>query len=228
MKLFIPTCDSHQWVLNITIPLLRKYVTDEGYILGFNKEQDFEGFEFISLYTEQDPSIWSMYLHSYLATLPDKHIIFWLDDFFPLSPLNKAVFNPTIAKMEEDNTIGRYEFGKSSRLSTLDGQNGNIITYSQSSGYRVSCQPSVWRLDYLCKFLKEPATPWLFELKGSQKAKADMNKIIITDPQAINYNIMGGLSSQWENQLSISELKGEDLELAESVAKEYKHTLIRI
>ena len=92
--IFIPICDQNLWILKIYAHLFKKFwgVEQPVVVLGFAKP-DFQlpkNFTFVSLAEKQEggASKWTRYLYDYFSSIEDEHVIFTLEDFFPIQKPN--------------------------------------------------------------------------------------------------------------------------------------------
>ena len=133
-----------------------------------------------------------------------------LDDFF-IKGLNYHIFDWVM----QNEKFSRYELGVPSRFSymqTIRRKSGfDLWEYAQNSTYRISCQPSIWKREYLLYFLKLPHNPWKFEIMQNKLSVNDSARIIATNPRCLDYITSSALSRNWQNQININGMEGNDL-----------------
>tara|TARA_Y100000592_G_scaffold30536_2_gene48619 strand:+ start:24128 stop:25903 length:1776 start_codon:yes stop_codon:yes gene_type:complete len=207
--IFIPICDQNLWILKIYSHLFKKFWGDEQpvVVLGFGKP-DFElpkNFTFVSLAEKQEggASKWTRYLYNYFSSIEDEHVIFTLEDFFPIQKPNIEVLN-SLYSFAKKHDIGRCDITWDSYVNIFD--KNNIATRSKSykvlaknddfvildipknAPYRISTQPSIWQRQYLLNFLNNDWSPWDFEIRGThESSKSDKKIIAIADSTFVNY-----------------------------------------
>ena len=175
--IYIPICDANLWILKIYTYLFNKYWGNyKVVILGFSKPA-FElpaNFEFVSLAEQQigGSNSWSKYLHDYFKSIPDKNIIFSLEDFLPVASPNLETINLILDLFNKDKSIGRFDLTwdlfTNCGFTQYSNVNGINVVSIPSSVYRISCQPAIWDREYLVKILSNTSDPWNFEVYGSE------------------------------------------------------------
>jgi hypothetical protein len=114
---------------------------------------------------------WASGVQSMLDRLGSEHVALFLEDFLILKPVDGV----TIANFLD---IARRERVASIRLSPLPPPSKlpsrAVPTHPQlgivepGTGYRVSVQPAIWRVDALRRYLVPGFSPWQFEEIGSR------------------------------------------------------------
>lgn len=212
---YIRTCDKSAWILQTTSYLLNKYW---GYhqrfvILGF-AQPGFDlpdNFEFVSMGTDPgNANNWSSPMHQYFKSIDDDYVILSQDDFLPLDQKDDQVFFYLLGHLKKDTTIGRLNLGfgpslRTERYNVIETFEGwELYQLNQTAPYRVTTQTSVWRKDYLLKFLEGQINPWQFELQGSQKAINDGTRILGTRGRfAFRWSGHSALSNRWPGKVNI-------------------------
>jgi len=217
-NIYIITCDKTNWILNITIPLLEKYWTRSKFvnILGFLKPEIVlpENYNFISMKPKQiSIDDWANDIYNIIINDKNNYIIFMLDDFLPLDYINSDILELFYSKMREDKNIVRCAIGSDMQflphLVIENKDEYDIIELCQSSPYRITTQPSIWKKEYLLQYLKQSKSPWHFETAVSP---ADGNKMISTI-RKYAYCCMceSAISGRYPNKFNILGMKFEDL-----------------
>jgi len=135
-----------------------------------------------------------------------------MDDMFPASTFDYHIFDRIMQIMKVEKDIGRYELGQGhnwhGKTQTIVGcPDWSLYEYGADSEYRISCMPSVWRKEYLLKYLDNDWTPWQFEVEGSKIAKSDGYRVVATKGRyalKCNHTVSSG---RYPNLLNISELE---------------------
>ena len=185
-SIYIITCDKTNWVLNITIPLLEKYwdIEKNVKILGFAQPNIKlpSDYEFISMQLKQESiDNWAYDIYSVMKNDPNEYIIFMLDDFLPLDYVDSEMLRIYFNKMNQDRKVVRCALGSDMQFLPHDiverHEEYDIIELKQISLYRITTQPSIWRKEYILKYLEKSKNPWHFETAISP---ADGNRMIST------------------------------------------------
>jgi hypothetical protein len=132
------------------------------------------------------------------ASNPSNSIVLFLDDHLLLDRVVRSVSMP--------KELERLELGKrTSNHKTCIDANRTFLSYSNSTPYKVSCQPSIWRTEALIRELRRVnGSPWDFESKGVCTAGIIKEPIVkIADESA--------LSKRWQG-VNLRGMKKEDIE----------------
>jgi hypothetical protein len=217
-NIYIITCDKTNWVLKITVPLLEKYWTREKTvkILGFNDPGIMlpDDYKFISMKPKQlSIDDWAKDIHSVMVNDPNKYVIMMLDDFLPLDHVNPEIFDLYYSLLESDINVVRCPLGSDLQFlpHTVIERKAeyDIIEQKQTSSYRITTQPSIWRKEYLLKYLRQSKSPWHFETAASP---ADGKRMISTI-RKYAYCCMceSAISGRYPGKFNVLGMKFEDL-----------------
>ena len=235
MKIYIPTCDRHMFVIKAFSHFFNKYWGDdfEVKILGFSKP-DFElpdNFEFISMADEQVGGAkgWSNYLIEFFNSIDDENFIFGIDDFCVVRPFDRELFKELLKICAKDNKIGRIDLQPSLQyarspndVSTYkEFDNFDIIELNQRSTnqfiYRITGQFSIWNREYFLKYLKPNWSPHDWELQGGQMAEGDGHKILGTRNRHCVKKVELVSDGQYPNKINIKGMRKEDIEKVKEI-----------
>lgn len=189
LPIYISTCNEYLKVLRITLWLFKEYWPGfNGHqvkILGYDKpDYSFpHNVEFVSMGQQiGGPAMWSTDLRNVFEKAEDT-FIYMMDDMFINKRVDEnlvatltdlAMSNPEVVRASLVNDPGPF-----STATNFCIKNGyDIVQLSQTANYRNSTQPSIWKKEYLLKFMKPGLTPWKFEIDGMEQAKND-GKIVI-------------------------------------------------
>ena len=203
-------CQENLWVLKICSYLFEKYWPKEQKIvvMGFSPPPFAlpENFSFVSLSDKQEGGAknWTKYIYNYIKTIKDEYVIFSLEDFFPIQEPNFDVLQCLFEKLKKDKEIGRCDLTWDSFVNIFDKNNSatkrktykileknkdfKILQIPPEAPYRISTQPSIWKKDFLLKFLNNDWSPWDFEVRGSSISGRYSEKIIaVADSSYLNF-----------------------------------------
>jgi len=131
----------------------------------------------------------------------EEKIILALDDFLVIDKFNHHIFN----FVKTNYNVDRYELGwgalnKKPSTCIHKGLNYEVHHYLKDAPYKISCQPSLWKVKSLLEVLGNQWSPWEFEIKGSEKYN--------------HFNVIGtkgkfALRYQEETALSMKRNKGK-------------------
>ena len=183
MKTFIVTCDKSSWILKAFAHMANKFWKQEFTVLGFSKFPELpDNFETISMAPKQETiHTWTRDIYNVIKDCKDEFVIFGLDDYLLLEKFNWWFFDEGMTLMRENKNIGRYELGYGAhQKKNIQSINERFFKYGTEANYRISCQMSIWRTEYLLKYLNHDWTPWQFEVLGSREANKDGYEVIGT------------------------------------------------
>lgn len=217
-NIYIITCDKSNDVLKVTIPLLDKYwnIPKSVKILGFSTPDIKipDDYEFISMRPKQlSIDDWSKDIYSIIKNDPNEYIIFMLDDFLPIDYVNTDMLKYYFNQLENDASVVRCALGIDITFLPYDIIENfgtqSILELKQTSQYRITTQPSIWRKDYLLKYLEISTNPWNFETQNNPQ---DGNRIIgSVGRHAFRYIEESALSGRHPNNFNILGLRPADV-----------------
>jgi hypothetical protein len=189
LPIYISTCNEYLKVLRITLWLFREHWPEfsehQVKILGYNKP-DFplaSNIEFVSMGQQiGGPAMWSSDLRKIFEN-SEETFIYTMDDMFVDKRVDATLIDELTDIVVSNPEVVRASLvddpGPFSTATNFCKKNGyDVVQLSQMANYRNSTQPSIWRKEYLLKFMKPGLTPWKFELEGMEQAKND-GKIVI-------------------------------------------------
>ena len=122
------------------------YIVNETMDLQFSKKYE------VTVLHAGDNALYSRKVQKALNEIEADYFLLLLEDFFFSKPLEKMVLNDVLCIMNEHNLsymrMPMEEFKGSSKGSKFNGYN-TIHNIETNSEYTLSCQPSIWRKDFL-------------------------------------------------------------------------------
>lgn len=164
-----------QKVVPLSKYLLKKYMPDFN-VLWLNYHGEVDG--------------WSKFLRQYLSNLPDKKIIFGLDDYL---------------------VTGFDEEAYKEAESTWPCVKLCYATEKEHVEYPVTTQYTIWDKKELINLLKQTNSPWNFEMTGSALFKGVSNL-----KPCVKYYTNSSISSRWKG-VDLQGLSDEDKEMAKKL-----------
>ena len=146
-------------------------------ILGY-KEPQFalpENVAFHSMGYHDPVELWAKDIRTYLEGIPDKHIIYLMDDCPVSGPVDEFLLEYCKALVNNDLTgrIGRVNLTEDASRKyhhvVHNHEDFQLIELDQQAEYRLSTQESIWNKEYMISYLKDEMTPWEFETKNNPK-----------------------------------------------------------
>lgn len=175
VSILVSSCDAYSdaWLPFFT--LLKKYWPDRPYPIYLNTERKviFEVAS-IKIHTLNDfrkNITWSARLIHALKQIKSKYVIFFLEDFFIMSPVDQSELDHCVALMDSHPKVASINFGYGNYLKHTEYLDERYAIRSRNTGYYLNAQASLWRRKALLKLLSPYENAWQFELYGSARAK---------------------------------------------------------
>ena len=234
MNVYIPTCDSHLFVLKAFAYCFNKYCgeTFNVKILGFTAP-DFPlpaNFEFISLGKSQEGGAkgWTNYLIDFFDNIEDEYFIFGIDDFCVCRPFDFNIYHALLKELSPQ--LGRIDLQPSIQYCRHAAdvkvykkcEDFEILELSQSPAYdylnwRITGQFSIWNRDYFLKNMHRNWSPHDWELTGSKLAENDGYSILGTKDKWCIKKVELLSDAQYPNKINIRGMRDEDIEVIRSM-----------
>ncbi len=176
MNIYISTHDRDIYIVEAFQHFFNKYWGEQSVtVLGY-KSPEFElapNFTFVSLGKDGGPRICGE-LHDFFSSIKDRHIIWSVGDQVPVRPVNKEIHALLSGIIRDDKRIGRAtlvdNLGEGAPYNVLRKYDGySLIEQSQDDRYRLSAVWSIWRREYLLKYLKRGMDLWEWETRDHAK-----------------------------------------------------------
>lgn len=121
------------------------------------------------------PISWSNRLRQAIEKIDSKYILFFLEDFFLMSPVRSDMVSKALGYMEENSDVVIVNFYR-------DPHQPEIIldefSYTKSSyDYAVNAMSAIWRKDFLLNIIRDE-NPWDFEFFGTRRWRRTDYKIL--------------------------------------------------
>lgn len=207
--LYILTSDKTCEILPVMMYLVDKYWDYDVKILGFSKYDDSR---FVSIANKQESiQKWTRYLYDYFSKIDDEYVTIILDDFFLLDYPDQSAFESAFSYLNKEE-VKRVELGITSSICHYKKYDKDFLAYTQASDYRITCQPSIWKREYLLEFLNNDWTPWEFEVKGSDQARNDGNEMLLSQTGMLKTSQLSGMSKHNPGLINILGIKPIDVQ----------------
>ena len=174
MNIYISTSDHGIHIIEAFQLLFNKYwsVTQPVTILGY-ANPGFKlapNFSFVSLGRDMGPRIGGDLL-DFFSGIEDEYFVWSVDDQVMIRQLDPKIWNALIANLDDVSRIslvGNMAKHPPEHFTTIQELDGfNIIEQSQNDPFRLSAIWSIWRRDYLLKYLRPGMDLWEWETQGS-------------------------------------------------------------
>jgi len=177
-------------VILIGYPGSQKIVPASKYLA----EKYLHGFDITYINYTGEIKDWSNTLLGYLKSIPEKQIIFGLDDYLISGPIDMDVYEKSIPMLS--GLIKCVKLCES--------------TIEEHNEYPVTTQYTIWDKDVLIEILGHIKTPWEFEINGSKVFNHLGYKTLLRT--CIPYFCNSSISGRWEG-INLSGLNTEDVQI---------------
>ena len=109
---------------------------------------------------------WSSSLKRQLSQIRTPYVFLWLDDMFPIEPIESKKFIETIAFMKK--TSANHIHMVPNPYPDILIENGKFGVYKKGAPYRATAL-GFWNVAYLQSLLIDGENPWNFEILGSYR-----------------------------------------------------------
>ncbi|MBR4909808.1 MAG: hypothetical protein IKZ47_00595 [Clostridia bacterium] len=187
-SVIISSCDkfSDLWDANVT--LINKNWADRGvdtYIVTDEPtDRSFEGVKILSAgkgteITER--------IKFALETVKSKYIIFLLDDYFLIHPVNDKKIKECIGVMEKENLdyLRIYTFMNAKYFKEKIGDYGDIFRVTTDARYNINLYPCIFGREFLKATLDNRLNAWQYEVSLTKTGAAYGAKCALVNPNAL-------------------------------------------
>jgi len=203
LKIYISTSDNYHSCLPPFAYLFNKFWSSDLKVtfLGY-KEPNVSlpsNFDFISLGEQKGPSYYGQDMRTFFESIDDEYFIYTMEDQFILDYVNVDVIdkllpytnNSNVGRICLTNSIFQSHMGKKHEKWCED-VGYDLVQYTQDSEFRMTCEWTIWKKDYLCRYLLDGMDPWQFESVASRESKNNgyhligcKNKVAIQHAEAL-------------------------------------------
>ena len=114
---------------------------------------------------------WSKRLARALKQIPTEFVLFLLEDFFLLSPVNTKKVEDALAWMQADPNIVNICFYPMEGDNTPVPEHPGFSKRDKNAPFLIQCQVGIWRKKALLKLLRSYEDAWNFESDGTIRAR---------------------------------------------------------
>lgn len=174
-SVLVSSCDKYRdaWLPFFT--LMGKYWKDRPYPVYLNTESEkvteVAGVPVTSISCPYKNCSWSRRLSHALKEIKSEYVIFMLEDFFIMSPVDQKEIDHCVDLMDSHKNIANINFGYGKYLENTDYIDEKYAKRSRNTGYYLNAQAAIWRRKVLIKLLSPYESAWQYEMYGSERAK---------------------------------------------------------
>lgn len=195
--MLVSTCDSYEDTWEAFFKSLKRYWPSFNMTIVLNTESKNYKMENLDIKTfnlfKNKKVPWGARLIEHLKKIDTEYVLFMLDDFFLVKPVNEKMINQCIKYMDENKNIAVFCFHRVDDKNNIPSKKYKNFELRPKNGkYRLNCQTAIWRRERLIKFINKKESPWDFEIYGSirsRKFKDEFYSIIPEVEEPFNYNM---------------------------------------
>ena len=171
----VSSCDKYEdaWVPFFT--LVGKYWSSCPYPFYMNTEtkkvEQIAGIPVTSISCPYQNCSWSKRLIHALRQIKSEYVIFMLEDFFIMSPVDQKQLDHSVELMDANPNVANINFGYGKSVQSTEYIDPLYAKRSRETGYYLNAQAAIWRRKMLINVLSPYESAWQFELYGSERAK---------------------------------------------------------
>jgi len=165
MRMFVACSDVYANLIEPHSIFVKKYWPElEVVFIGFTdaRYKLEEGHSFVSAGEDKGPSSFSDSLIKVFSEIDDEYFVFNLEDMILMKPIDYTAVERSVEKIKNGvDKIMLYQWNPEWCRHYED----EFVILNQTSPYRASIHPAIWRRDYFLKCLKPEQSLWSFELQ---------------------------------------------------------------
>lgn len=126
--------------------------------------------DLIGVQTLHGSGTWTERMRQAVEQIPTKYVIGMCEDMFFRRPVKQNIIDDCVAYMETNPIIGCFNFEKEAEpgCNLISSIYQSFGRKPSGNHFQKSCQPSLWRKDYLIKLLDCKMNPWQWEETETQ------------------------------------------------------------
>lgn len=187
--LLVNSCDKYSDLWDPFFTILKREWPDFSMNIVLNTESKryaYPGLNIttMGLYPEKKVE-WGERLIETLKKIPQKYVLFTLEDYYLQGPVDVKRLETVFQYMEENPSIACFSF-----LPVIDSNNIQSKEYPgfelrpQKGKYRFNCQMALWRRENLLSCIRKHESPWIWEVWGSKRSSRIKEKIYTICPDS--------------------------------------------
>ena len=183
VSILVSSCDKYEdaWIPFFT--LLKKYWPDRPYPVYLSTERktisSVAGVPVTTINDPRDGATWSARLIHALRQIKSDYVLFFLEDFFLMKPVEQKELDHCVSLMEAHPKAANINFGYGKDLPSTEYLDEKYAVRSRNTKYYLNAQAALWRRKTLLKLLSPYENAWQYELYGSERAKLYSDKFVI-------------------------------------------------
>lgn len=187
VTILVNSCDLYEDVWEPFFRLLKiQWPQCEQYRIVLNSETKKYRCDFLNVETvcggKNTP--WAKRLKNVLALIETEYILYFLEDFFLMSPVSVESFEKALELMRSDESIGYIGLKYNKTHVFKDGIKEDFSKPFLNKDdlvkiNRVNSMTALWRKDWLESLIRTHETPWEFEIYASKRSRRTDKRVLI-------------------------------------------------
>lgn len=182
-SVLVTSCDKYEDAWNPFFTLFHKMWPSCSFPIYLNtesKEYTNDSIKVVSLHPRYDGDnnskdiSWSSRLREAVEQIDSKYILFFLEDFFLMSPVREDIVDKCINWMEEEDDVAVIDFYPEYHLNDIVHEEFSEINPKYE--FCINTMSALWRRDFLLNILRDES-PWDFEFFATERWKRTRYKI---------------------------------------------------
>ncbi len=168
VTLIVSSCDKYEDAWDPFFRLWNKQWPDFPYRIILNTEYKPFYCDYLSIESVQtgDQETWIQRLKAAIEIIDSEFVLFSLEDFFLLSPVNIPAWNKAVEYMKKNPKVGFLWFPSNENFQPKNYKKElepNFYITKRNTLNRVNATIGLWRKEFLLQMLFKNGDPWFFE-----------------------------------------------------------------
>lgn len=175
VALLVNSCDLYEDAWEPFFTLFNKYWPDFPYPVYLNTETKAYDGNTMNVKTIMGgrEKTWSERLLHALSEIDSEYILFFLEDFFLMSPVNTKVFQEALDTMEANANVGVISCVPDVVIAEITSVVNDLESFSpikRKCRFRVNAMTALWRKKFLLSLVDKRENAWQFEINCTKRA----------------------------------------------------------
>lgn len=176
VTIFVNSCDSRSDAWEPFFKLLSDYWPNHPEKIVLNSETKQYTCEYMQIKTiTHEKMPWGKRFREALEKVDTEFIVYFLEDFFLMSPVSDKAFQIALDKIQNDKSIGCISLKYNQVLKYREGKEHSKDQFVSKDDLdtlnRVNNMSVLWRKDWLLKLICDTETPWEFDRYASIRSR---------------------------------------------------------
>lgn len=133
---------------------------------------------------------WAKRLKNVLSVIETEYVLYFLEDFFLMSPVSVESFEKALELMRSDESIGYIGLKYNQNHVFKDGVPEDFSKPFLNKddlvkANRVNSMTALWRRDWLQSLIRTHETPWEFEIYASKRSRRTDKRVLIINNRVL-------------------------------------------